>query len=157
MAYTNLITLEDYRGTTSNPITVESFSFDIEQTLNIGSQSTGAGAGKITFNPFSITRFPDVMSPHLLVQCCSGTPFKIVTLTVTPSGANQPVATYQLGLAAIKTISTGGSQHSGLLPTEVVTFEYGSLQVVFHDTTTNQAARGSWDRVHNVSGFYTGT
>ena len=34
----------------------ESFSFDIEQTLNIGSQSTGAGAGKVTFNPFSITR-----------------------------------------------------------------------------------------------------
>lgn len=26
------------------------------KTLNIGSQSTGAGAGKITFNPFSITR-----------------------------------------------------------------------------------------------------
>jgi hypothetical protein len=25
----------------------------IEQTLNIGSQSSGAGAGKITFNPFS--------------------------------------------------------------------------------------------------------
>jgi hypothetical protein len=31
-------------------------SFDIEQTLNIGSQSTGAGAGKVTFNPFSNTR-----------------------------------------------------------------------------------------------------
>ena len=31
-------------------------SFDIEQVLNIGSQSSGAGAGKITFNPFSITR-----------------------------------------------------------------------------------------------------
>ena len=30
--------------------------FDIEQTLSIGSQSTGAGAGKVTFNPFSITR-----------------------------------------------------------------------------------------------------
>jgi hypothetical protein len=25
---------------------------------NIGSQSSGAGAGKITFNPFSITRKP---------------------------------------------------------------------------------------------------
>jgi hypothetical protein len=24
----------------------------IEQTLNIGSQGTGAGAGKVTFNPF---------------------------------------------------------------------------------------------------------
>jgi hypothetical protein len=35
---------------------IEDFSFDLEQTLNIGSQSTGAGAGKVTFNPFSITR-----------------------------------------------------------------------------------------------------
>jgi hypothetical protein len=31
---------------------VNEFSFDIEQTLNIGSQSSGAGAGKVTFNPF---------------------------------------------------------------------------------------------------------
>jgi hypothetical protein len=30
-------------------------SFDLEQVLNIGSQSTGTGAGKIAFNPFSIT------------------------------------------------------------------------------------------------------
>jgi bacteriocin-like protein len=29
-------------------------SFDLEQVLNIGSQSTGTG--KIGFNPFSITR-----------------------------------------------------------------------------------------------------
>ena len=29
---------------------------DIEQVLNIGSQSSGAGAGKVTFNPFSIIR-----------------------------------------------------------------------------------------------------
>jgi hypothetical protein len=28
----------------------------IEQTPNIGGQSNGAGAGKITFNPFSVTR-----------------------------------------------------------------------------------------------------
>jgi hypothetical protein len=32
------------------------YSFDIEQVLNIGSQSGGAGAGKVTFNPFSVTR-----------------------------------------------------------------------------------------------------
>jgi hypothetical protein len=29
---------------------------NIEQVLSIGSQSSGAGAGKVTFNPFSITR-----------------------------------------------------------------------------------------------------
>ncbi len=27
-----------------------------EVALNIGSQSSGSGAGKVTFNPFSITR-----------------------------------------------------------------------------------------------------
>jgi hypothetical protein len=26
------------------------------RSVNIGSQSTGTGAGKVTFNPFSITR-----------------------------------------------------------------------------------------------------
>jgi type VI protein secretion system component Hcp len=30
---------------------------------NIGSQSTGAGAGKVTFNPFSITRKIDRSTP----------------------------------------------------------------------------------------------
>jgi bacteriocin-like protein len=30
---------------------------------HVGSQSTGAGAGKVTFNPFSITRKIDVSSP----------------------------------------------------------------------------------------------
>jgi bacteriocin-like protein len=39
------------------------YTFDIEQTLNIGSQSNGAGAGKVTFNPFSITRKVDRASP----------------------------------------------------------------------------------------------
>ncbi len=34
-----------------------------QPTLSIGSQSTGAGAGKVTFNPFSITRKVDRSSP----------------------------------------------------------------------------------------------
>src|ERR1700759_4147058 len=54
---------------------IENFSFDIEQVLNIGSQSTGAGAGKVTFNPFSIDRKIDVSSPRLFEMACSGTPF----------------------------------------------------------------------------------
>ena len=32
-----------------------------------GSQSSGAGAGKVTFNPFSITRKVDVASPKLFL------------------------------------------------------------------------------------------
>jgi hypothetical protein len=31
---------------------INDYSFDVAQVLNIGSQSSGAGAGKVTFNPF---------------------------------------------------------------------------------------------------------
>ena len=156
MGFTSFLTLEDYKGNVSKPIAIESFSFDVEQTLNIGSQSGGAGAGKITFNPFSVTRFPDLMSAVLLTECASGTPSKIVTLTVTPNGASQPVATYRLGLAAVKTISIAGSQHGGLLPTETVAFEYASLQSMFYDSVTNQTTTGTWNIYNNNNNFYTG-
>ncbi len=33
--------------------------------INGGSQSTGAGAGKVTFNPFHITKKTDAASPEL--------------------------------------------------------------------------------------------
>ena len=36
---------------------------DVVSGGNIGSQSIGIGAGKITFNPFSITRKIDMSSP----------------------------------------------------------------------------------------------
>ncbi|MGA7825491.1 MAG: PEP-CTERM sorting domain-containing protein [Steroidobacteraceae bacterium] len=41
---------------------VDDFSFDIEQVLNIGSQTAGSGAGKITFNPLTITSSADSTS-----------------------------------------------------------------------------------------------
>src|SRR4051812_12974665 len=59
---------------------IEDFSFDIEQTLNIGSQSTGAGAGKVTFNAYLITRKIDKSSPIFFEKACSGTPFQNVTM-----------------------------------------------------------------------------
>jgi hypothetical protein len=34
-----------------------------EQTLNIGSQSSGAGAGKVTLDPFVITKKTDASTP----------------------------------------------------------------------------------------------
>lgn len=39
-------------GGKGSTIEIKDYSFDIEQTLNIGSASSGAGAGKVTFNPF---------------------------------------------------------------------------------------------------------
>lgn len=61
---------------------ISDYAFDIEQTLNIGSQSSGAGAGKVTFNPFSITRSLDKTTPTFYQLCCSDKTFSDVDLVL---------------------------------------------------------------------------
>lgn len=94
---------------------IDDFSFDIEQTLNIGSQASGAGAGKVTFNPFSITRKTDRASPLLFEMACSGTPFETVVLALAKSAGGATTAAvnsasliflrFDFKLVAVKTIS----------------------------------------------------
>jgi hypothetical protein len=45
---------------------IEDYSFDIEQVLNIGSQSSGAGAGKAASNPSQVTHKVDSAAPVLV-------------------------------------------------------------------------------------------
>lgn len=51
---------------------IDDFSFDIEQTLNIGSGTSGAGAGKVNFNPFKIKKQTDTASPVFFQQVSPG-------------------------------------------------------------------------------------
>ena len=138
---------------------VEDFSFDIEQTLNIGSASAGAGAGKVTFNPFSITRKVDKVSPLLFQMACSAAPFETVVLALASSAgvataggaAGQIFVRFDFKLVAVKTISWGYDADS---PNERVTFEYGGLQVRYSQQNPNgtfaQPSVGGWNRVKNV-------
>ena len=144
---------------------VEDFSFDIEQTLNIGSASAGAGAGKVTFNPFSITRKVDKVSPLLFQMACSGTPFETVVLALASSAgaetaggaAGQIFVRFDFKLVAVKTISWGYDADS---PNERVTFEYGGLQVRYSERnptgTFAQPSVGGWNRVKNVQDLTSG-
>ena len=61
------------------PITfeVEDYSFDIEQTLNIGSGSSGAGAGKITFHPFTVSTRPGTQTVALYRAMGDGSVFPV--------------------------------------------------------------------------------
>lgn len=155
-----------------NIFEIDDFSFDIEQVLNIGSQSSGAGAGKVTFNPFSITRKTDRASPTLFTMCCAGQHFKQVSLYLRRAGgggsslkAQQGSVTsgttflrFDFALVAVKTISWSGSDGDESCKEEV-TFEYGALQVKYvqQDTTGKPIAAkqtmGSWNRVYNNNSF----
>jgi Type VI secretion system effector, Hcp/PEP-CTERM motif len=59
---------------------IEDFSFDVEQVLNIGSQSSGAGAGKVTFNPFQITKQTDTVSGKLILANAAGAVLETITI-----------------------------------------------------------------------------
>lgn len=132
---------------------VASFNSDIVQTLNIGSQSTGAGAGKVTFNPFTIRKQSDATSPTLFQNAASGTPFKTVDVFFVNEGNFITVRhTYKLG--AVKTISWSADDPtvSGLM--ETVIFEYGGLIVTINqqspDGRPGQPLQGGWNRVKNI-------
>jgi type VI secretion system secreted protein Hcp len=135
---------------------VEDFSFDVEQTLNIGSQSTGSGAGRITFNPFSITRKIDQSSPEFFARACSGTPFKQVCLGARKAGGSGVTGlmylVFMFKLVAVKTISWSYDDEA---PKETVTFEYGGLIVNYNQqkpdgTLSGTPIVGGWNRVKNV-------
>lgn len=137
---------------------VEDYSFDIEQVLNIGSQSSGAGAGKITFNPFSITRKIDCASPRFFQMACSGTPFQQVGLGLRKSsGTNQGTGAgsfflaFTFKLVAVKTISWAHDDES---PKETVTFEYGGMVIQYaqqkQDGSFGAIIPGGWNKVQNI-------
>jgi type VI secretion system secreted protein Hcp len=135
---------------------VEDYSFDIEQVLNIGSQSSGSGAGKVTFNPFSITRKIDCASPQFFQMACSGTPFHTVGLGLRKSAGGTASGIFYLmftfKLVAVKTISWA---HDDEAPKETVTLEYGGLNVMYTQQLANGSMvapdAGGWNRVKNIS------
>jgi len=134
---------------------IEDYGFDVMQTLNIGSQSTGAGAGKVTFNPFSITRKIDRASPKLFEMCCSGAPFANVALLLrkgSGAGGALTIARFDFKLVAVKTMAW---KQGTKVPTESVTFEYGGMQVRYAaqnpDGSLTSPVIAGWNRVRNVT------
>jgi type VI secretion system secreted protein Hcp len=134
---------------------VEDYSFDIEQVLNIGSQASGLGAGKVTFNPFSITRKIDKASPILFDMSCSGTAFKQVSLALRKSAGGMQSGVvflrFDFKLVGVKTISWSHDDES---PKETVTFAYGGILIRYcqqkPDGSLNTPIPGGWNMIKNV-------
>ncbi len=143
-------------GTAGQVFEIDDYKFDIENTLNIGSQSTGAGAGRITFKEFSITRKIDKSSPTFFQMACSGTSFKLVYLCLRKSSGGETAGRiflrFDFKLVAVQTISWSHDDES---PKEEVTFQYGGLQIRYSQQDANgnmQApiAQG-WNRIKNIA------
>lgn len=134
-------------------IPVLSCSASAEQTLNIGSQSTGAGAGRIMFNPLSITKNVDGTSPVLFSNAASGTPFKTAELFFV-NGQRLILARHTYKMVAVKTVSwSAGVGEESLV--EAISFEYGGLFISINQTSPDggkiiNVSQSGWNRIKNV-------
>lgn len=90
-----------------------------------GSQSTGAGAGKVTLKPIVITKRVDGASPTLLKAVTSGRSASL-TVDLQRPGASSPYRRYTSNLVLISKLHQDAPDAGGH-PIETVTFAAGGL------------------------------
>ena len=145
----------NFDATSIQFLKVTSFGADIEQSLNLGSSSTGAGVGKINLNPFHFTKSLDALTPTLMMNSSAGTPFKTVEVFFVNS-QNIIFAKYLYKLVAIKTMAWTTACPTGCTtPIENDSFEYGGQIITFYkpgfgEGKANQLI-GGWNKVKNIS------
>ncbi len=159
--------------TGSDVFEIDDFNFDFEQTINIGSQSSGGGAGKVTFNPFTVNRKVDRASPTFMTMCCAGTHFKQVSLLLRRAGAGATTTAttmssgttflrFDFALVLVKTVSWSGSDGDEAMKEELA-FEYGAIKFRYlqqnpdgsYATSGTGAPVAMWNRVQNNNDYDT--
>ena len=140
-------------ASTSPPtdIEIESWSWGATNPTTIGSQAGGAGAGKVSFNPFSITRKIDVSSPSFFEDVASGKHFTEIDVVGMQQGA--PFMKLALHDALFSSINwsagNGGGEEN---PKEELALNFASVQVTVGDATStaNPGTTASWDITTNA-------
>lgn len=140
---------------------VSEFNFDIENTLNIGSASGGAGAGKVQFNEFNVKKRTDKASPILFLNCCNGGHFNDVHLLLRKAGVEKAKSggnylKFSMKLVAVKKIGWSGTTGDDVCEEEV-TFEYGAIKIEYWWQDEAGAVKGpkktEWSRIKNKATF----
>jgi type VI secretion system secreted protein Hcp len=139
-------------------IPVTSFQLEVSNAVTIGTGSTGAGGGKVEFNPLTITKPVDEASPGLFKLCATGGHFAVAQLYLRQSagGTWNGFLAYEFKTLAIAKIDWGGATGEPQ-PTEAVTMEYEALviqyKVIGPTGTTVKVVQQGWDRVMNTGGI----
>jgi type VI secretion system secreted protein Hcp len=123
---------------------------------NSGTAHTGggAGAGKVSVQDVSITKWIDKSSPDLMLATCNGKHFPKAVLTVRKAG-EKPLEYLVVTMedCMITAVSTGGSGGEDRL-TENVTINFAKVKVNYVEQTTTGGAGAKpqmgWDIAANV-------
>lgn len=109
-------------------ISVDEFSWSIENPTTIGSSGGGAGAGKGKFEPLTIKKAVDASSPGLMVAAGRGTALPGATIVVRNDDSGAPDASlqYRLKMVFVTKVETAAAAGDGGVQ-ETVELRYGSL------------------------------
>jgi type VI protein secretion system component Hcp len=102
--------------------------FKVENSSTIGSQTGGAGAGKVTFSPFELVKRLDATSPALTQFSASGQHAQTLTVELRRPGAATPYRRYVASSAFLTGQDQDAPDASGK-PVETLTFLAGAYRV----------------------------
>lgn len=114
----------------------------------------GAGAGKVSVQDISFTKYIDKSSPDLMLACCNGKHFPDAMLIVRKAG-EKPVEYLKITMkeVLISSVSTGGSGGEDRL-TENVTLNFAEVKVEYTPQDEKGAAGAvqtmGWKIAENV-------
>lgn len=169
MAFDAFMTLEvnsgtEVKGETQDAVykdkgafEVLSFEIGAENNINIGSISSGGGAGKATFKELTVTKKTDLASCALFSNLCQGEHFKSATLDLRRSGGSagasgKPFLKWKFSFVMVQDISWSGSDGDDICE-ETLVLQYGAMKVDYisqkADGTDGDAKDASWSRIKN--------
>ncbi len=122
MAIDMFMKLGDIKGesqdkTHKEEIELLAWSWGLSQsgTMHMG---TGGGAGKVSVQDLSFTKYSDKASPPIMAACTKGTHIDKALLTVRKAGGDNPLEYYKITLEGVlvSSYSTGGRVVKSALP-----------------------------------------
>lgn len=138
-----------------------SFTIGAENNINIGSATSGGGAGKATFKEFSFTKKTDLGSPGLFQQLVTGRHFDEAVVELRRSGGSETASgttfmKFKFKLVMVQDIEWSGSDGDDVCE-ESITMQYGAMKVDY----TAQLSSGKkgdkksaeWSRVKNTAAY----
>lgn len=139
----------------SKPLSVDlyAFSADVQQTLNLGSQSSGAGAGKASFSPLSLTIPSGPAQVDLLEAAVTGGHFTSAQIQLYQPGTTTVAETLALSLVAVSDVSTVNDGSAAAPALVRVSLQYGAFKLEVPATTSTPAQSVQWDRITNTAAF----
>ena len=129
-------------------IEISSFSWGVSN--NIGSQSSGAGAGKVSVQDFHFTLHTNLASPNLMLACATGKHIPKAVLTLRKAGGNhEEYLVINLQDCLISSFSPDGTAVGNPKvddrPVESISLNFNKIEWIYDSPVTGQIVDVAFD------------